>query len=501
MSFFKDFKADFAQAVNELIPDSEEMTSEFDDEEMVNTFDEDSEQEPQQNNSKKKAKFFSAFAEGEEEVVKDDDDFEIAPEDLIDDIDDVEAVDASSGVDENIQPQAANTVPEQTEAIPNPVQAAPEQIAEAMQQTPEQVAQTMSEQTAPEQNAQIPEEMVEEVPDSAEEVSGSENGVEQMSFDFLANAMGTIAAQTESEAPVSEESVKTEQEVESSYFEPETALQTENTEQGDAPVETAMEQTAEVETPTVDFSVSDGDMDEDMYVDTFSQPEEEIPEAEQEEKQEAEPDKESVSESIDVPESVDVSEPEQPINMMNNIQKNESDKRNTYKEDIAMLNVAEEKPIEDVSVSEEADSATTYITKGTKITGDIETDGSVDIIGSVEGNVICKGKLVLGGNIQGNVTAGEIYANAARIEGDLTCEGSTKIGVGSVIIGKVSGNSAVIAGAVNGDIDVQGPVIVDSTAVIMGNIKSRSVQINNGAVIEGFCSQCYSEIDVKSFFA
>ena len=69
-----------------------------------------------------------------------------------------------------------------------------------------------------------------------------------------------------------------------------------------------------------------------------------------------------------------------------------------------------------------------------------------------------------------------------------------------MIVGNVVASSAVVAGAVNGDIDVHGPVIVDSTAVIMGNIKSRSVQINNGAVIEGFCSQCYSEIDVKSFF-
>ena len=68
------------------------------------------------------------------------------------------------------------------------------------------------------------------------------------------------------------------------------------------------------------------------------------------------------------------------------------------------------------------------------------------------------------------------------------------------MVGNVTATSAVIAGAVNGDIDVQGPVIVDSTAVIMGDIKSRSVQINNGAVIEGRCSQCYSEIDVKSFF-
>ena len=53
---------------------------------------------------------------------------------------------------------------------------------------------------------------------------------------------------------------------------------------------------------------------------------------------------------------------------------------------------------------------------------------------------------------------------------------------------------------IKGDIDVQGPVVVDTSAVVMGNIKSRSVQINNGAVIEGFCSQCYSDVDVKSLF-
>lgn len=51
-----------------------------------------------------------------------------------------------------------------------------------------------------------------------------------------------------------------------------------------------------------------------------------------------------------------------------------------------------------------------------------------------------------------------------------------------------------------GDIDVQGPVILDSSAIVMGNIKSKSVQINNGAVIEGMCSQCYAEVSPTSFF-
>ena len=150
---------------------------------------------------------------------------------------------------------------------------------------------------------------------------------------------------------------------------------------------------------------------------------------------------------------------------------------------------------------DDADTETTYITKGTKIKGDLETDGSIDIIGAVEGNITCQGKVVVGGTVTGNITSGELYANNAKIQGDIKSYGSVKVGVGSMIIGTIAGESAVIAGAVNGDIDVQGPVIVDSTAVIMGNIKSRSVQINNGAVIEGFCSQSYSDIDVKSFFA
>ena len=40
MGFFKDFKRDFAQAVNELMPDKDELGAEYDDEDMVNTFDE-----------------------------------------------------------------------------------------------------------------------------------------------------------------------------------------------------------------------------------------------------------------------------------------------------------------------------------------------------------------------------------------------------------------------------------------------------------------------------
>lgn len=143
---------------------------------------------------------------------------------------------------------------------------------------------------------------------------------------------------------------------------------------------------------------------------------------------------------------------------------------------------------------------TSVITASTVLTGDIATAGSFNIQGTINGNVSCNGKLDVTGMINGNSSASEFFADEAKIEGEIVSSGTVKIGAGSVIIGNITAASAVIAGAVKGDIDVQGPVVVDTSAVIMGNIKSRSVQINNGAVIEGFCSQSYADVDVQGLF-
>ena len=140
------------------------------------------------------------------------------------------------------------------------------------------------------------------------------------------------------------------------------------------------------------------------------------------------------------------------------------------------------------------------ITEGMTINGDIVTKGSIEVIGSVNGNLDIKGKLVVTGMIQGNSKAAEVFADSAKVIGEVVSMGSVKIGQSSIVIGNITAKSAVLAGAVKGDIDVQGPVILDTTAIIMGNIKSRSIQINNGAVIEGLCSQCYAEVSPAVFF-
>ena len=143
---------------------------------------------------------------------------------------------------------------------------------------------------------------------------------------------------------------------------------------------------------------------------------------------------------------------------------------------------------------------TASITEGMVITGDIQTTGSLDLVGKITGNVKCLGKLNITGEITGDSDAAEIYAESARITGEVKSKGSVKVGQSTVIVGNIFGSSAVIAGAVKGDIDVHGPVVLDTTAIVMGNIKSQSVQINNGAVIEGMCSQAYADVNPSEFF-
>ncbi len=160
----------------------------------------------------------------------------------------------------------------------------------------------------------------------------------------------------------------------------------------------------------------------------------------------------------------------------------------------------EERTLSKPVLTQEDKEAVTVITKGTTINGSIISDCSLDVMGTINGDIECLGKLSISGRVTGASMASEIYVSTDRLEGNLNSEGSVKISLGTVIIGDVSGTSAVIAGAVKGEVDINGPVVIDSTAIIKGNVKAKSVQMNNGAVLEGFCSLTYASVDIDNVF-
>lgn len=384
MGFFKDFKRDFAQAVNELMPDKDELGAEYDDEDMVNTFDEG-------------------------------DQMDVAPEDMFENLDEIQ-------IDK------------------------------------------------PETQIQFPEEQAEDnlEPFSKEEAE-KEADKEKAPFHDVPEAEVIADDSEPAGAPFSEDELKPVPETEYLQAEPEAVP----TEKAGEPDDGEQDELKALD------ALDDGNMLEHTEEALLTEPERE----ESKELQNFM--------SADLDKAVEDTLARQA---------EEEQIESEAKQEDAILETTPEQTEEKNAVDSFMEADTTYITKNTVINGDLRTDGCIDLIGTVNGAVSCDGKLIIGGFIKGDVQVGELYANAARVEGDVHVVDAAKIGVGTVIVGNVFAGSAVIAGAVKGDIDVQGPVIVDSTAVIMGNIKSKSVQINNGAVIEGMCSQCYSEIDVKSFF-
>lgn len=564
MSFFKDFKEDFAQAMNELMPDSNEMYDEEEPEAEEENVVKETEKRAKQKENTASAKQKTSKTEVKRMVKKtaktmtkskeNQDDVDIAPEDLTDSIDDLldqELYGKNSS--QQILPDddmEVNTLDMSVEEMLSQLAAKNVSKDEEQLSVDDMLAQLDA--TANTNKITEPEEdmTADETDMGMEELL---NSISSKSSDSAKLAKSRLLEQSRLNKDVQEEkpkkesvkretekTVETESELEKSgntaediealFAKLEPTL-TENKEEPEEDLEPVPEKKSvkepEKKAEQVKASEANGDT---KIAETAQEPKLKVieePEMESEVKEEAleEPEKASEAgiETVKEPEteegeqdrtSKNIPEKENASNAIEQLKKMNAQKENkmSQEKDIISINAVEEdKDIKEETKEEvreeesfnadEADTETTYITKGTKINGDLETDGSIDIIGTVDGNISCKGKVVVGGHVIGDISAGEVYANNAKVEGSIKSYGSVKVGVGSMVIGSVGGESAVIAGAVNGDIDVKGPVIVDSTAVIMGNIKSRSVQINNGAVIEGFCSQSYSDIDVKSFFA
>ena len=159
-----------------------------------------------------------------------------------------------------------------------------------------------------------------------------------------------------------------------------------------------------------------------------------------------------------------------------------------------------EAPINTIWDDNKSSASAGCIIEGMTVNGNISCAGSLEVLGVVSGNLDVSGKLSIAGRVEGDSKADNIFVDGAKITGGLFSNSSVKVAQGSIVKGNIKAAAAVLAGAVKGDIDVQGPVVLDSTAVIIGNIKSKSIQINNGAIIEGSCSQCYSDVTASNFF-
>lgn len=96
------------------------------------------------------------------------------------------------------------------------------------------------------------------------------------------------------------------------------------------------------------------------------------------------------------------------------------------------------------------------LVSGTRIVGDICSDDDFRIDGITEGNITCKGKIIIGRN--------------SSITGNIECSNIE-------VLGKVTGN-----------IKCTENIILRASAIMIGDITTSSIEIEPGVKFEGKCS-------------
>lgn len=140
------------------------------------------------------------------------------------------------------------------------------------------------------------------------------------------------------------------------------------------------------------------------------------------------------------------------------------------------------------------------IPKGTVINGNIEITGKLEMYGTIHGDINSTDRVNICGDVKGNIKANDIYTKDSFIEGNIECAEGAVIRENTVILGDIDAQSLMVDGAIQGKLDIKGLVTLGDKAIVDSDIKAKSIQVNNGAAMNGHCSLCYAEITPKSFF-
>lgn len=93
----------------------------------------------------------------------------------------------------------------------------------------------------------------------------------------------------------------------------------------------------------------------------------------------------------------------------------------------------------------------------------------------------------------GTIIRGDVYAEEdlrvdAQVEGNIECKGKVIVGGKAVVTGYIKCKNAELMGMVSGDLYVDGRLTLRSSVNYKGDIHARALEIEPGAVFNGTCN-------------
>ena len=193
---------------------------------------------------------------------------------------------------------------------------------------------------------------------------------------------------------------------------------------------------------------------------------------------------------------------EEVVGGMTPVLNNSVNETESVKETVEELNmVAYEEDLPDVSKNAKKEPMA-VITEGMAVTGDVSTVGPLEVYGSINGDINSNNLVKVLGEVRGNIEAHTVYVDEAVVVGDIKFVESTEISKESIVVGNISGDKSIaIAGSVKGNIDVHEDLYLLTGAVVVGDIKCKSIKVEPGVSIKGTVDQCYLDVDVEALFS
>ena len=97
--------------------------------------------------------------------------------------------------------------------------------------------------------------------------------------------------------------------------------------------------------------------------------------------------------------------------------------------------------------------------------------------------IIGKGSVLEGDfQVENDVT---IYAT---LKGRLTCTGTVVVGESGYLEASVRAKDVIVTGKVVGDLEATNKVVLKSQAVLVGDVRTRLLAVEEGAVLQGSCN-------------
>ncbi|MBP1736215.1 MAG: Integral rane protein CcmA involved in cell shape determination [Oscillospiraceae bacterium] len=133
----------------------------------------------------------------------------------------------------------------------------------------------------------------------------------------------------------------------------------------------------------------------------------------------------------------------------------------------------------------------TIISKNSFVDGNIRSFANVTIEGSVRGRVDVMKDVSMQGLLVGNLTCNNADMQGSSIQGNVQTKGNIFVDNDSILLGNMIAQYANIDGKIKGDVDIGSKTEFGSNAVILGDIKTGTIRVEDGANIQGFVNTAY----------